>query len=110
MMETALESKSYDKIPVSISSPAYEKGNLNTTRRFCKYVLNRGAVPFAPRLFFSQFWGISDFLRQEKGRLQRSPRRGFRQKTPTHKKDDFLSLEIMPILCGFNTSVRGRLS
>ena len=51
-----------DKKLVYVSSPSMEndKGNVNDARRFCKYVLNCGAVPFAPQLFFPQFLDMAD--------------------------------------------------
>ena len=50
----------YDKKLIFVSSPAFEKGNIEDSRRFCKYVLNCGAVPFAPQLFFPQLLDDSD--------------------------------------------------
>jgi len=46
-----------DKKLVYVSSPFTEddKGNLYDARRYCNYVFNCGAVPFAPQLFFPQF-------------------------------------------------------
>ena len=46
-----------DKKLVYVSSPSMEddKGNIEDARRFCNYVFNCGAVPFAPQLFFPQF-------------------------------------------------------
>jgi len=52
----------YDKKLVFVSSPALENdtGNIEDALRFCKYVFNCGAVPFAPQLFFPQFLDQSD--------------------------------------------------
>lgn len=51
-----IETKYYDKKLIFGSSPAFEKaGDIEDARRFCSYVLNCGAVPFAPQLFFPQF-------------------------------------------------------
>ena len=55
-MTTALEPKNSDKKLVYVCSPSMEdKGNIDDARRFCNYVFNCGAVPFAPQLFFPQF-------------------------------------------------------
>jgi len=46
-----------DKKLVYVSSPSLENGkrNVEDARRFCNFVFNCGAVPFAPQLFFPQF-------------------------------------------------------
>ena len=51
-----------DKKLVYVSSPFTEndKGNHEDARRYCMYVINCGAVPFAPQLFFPQFLDTSD--------------------------------------------------
>jgi len=48
---------SYDKKLIFVSSPSFEneKGNIEDALRYCKYVFNCDAVPFAPQLFFPQF-------------------------------------------------------
>ena len=50
-----------DKKIVYVSSPSMEddRGNIEDARRFCNYVFNCGAVPFAPQLFFSQFLDLT---------------------------------------------------
>jgi len=52
----------YDKKLVFVSSPALEndRGSIEDARRYCNYVFNCGAVPFAPQLFFPQFLEASD--------------------------------------------------
>jgi hypothetical protein len=58
----SIGSSYYDKKLIFVSSPSMEsdEGNIEDSRRFCKYVFNCGAVPFAPQLFFPQFLDKSD--------------------------------------------------
>jgi len=61
-MAAALEPKYYDKKLVFVCSSSLEngQGNIENVRRYCNYVFNCGAVPFAPQLFFPQFLDTSD--------------------------------------------------
>ena len=56
----------YDKKLVFVSSPAFDKGNIEDALRFCKYVFNCGAIPFAPQLFFPQFFPDTSDAEQRK--------------------------------------------
>ena len=58
----SLEQKYYDKKLIFICSPFSGDTETNTAnaRRYCQYVLDHGAVPFAPHLYFPQFLDYTD--------------------------------------------------
>ena len=52
----SIDTSFYDKKLIYVCSPFSREDNKNIAdaRRYCKYVLDHGAVPFAPHLYFPQ--------------------------------------------------------
>ena len=57
-----LNPKYFDRKLVFVCSPysGDTETHISNTRRYCRFVFDRGAVPFAPHLYFPQFMDEAD--------------------------------------------------
>ena len=58
----SIEPRFYDKKIVFVCSPSSgdDTKHIENARRYCQFVFNQGAVPFAPILYFPQFLDDKD--------------------------------------------------
>ena len=65
----SVEPKYYDKKLIFVCSPfaGDTETNIVNARRYCEYVFDHGAVPFAPHLYFPQFLDDNDEEQRKTG-------------------------------------------